>query len=146
MKDLKPRAYPPVYQVNRTNKADMSELVEPLASWCAAIIEATGILLIAGLAVYSLVFAAIQRFRRRDTRQIYHETRQRLGRGILLGLEFLVAADIIHTVAVELTFTTVGVLAIIVIIRTFLSFTLDVELEGKWPWQAHKAKASGGVN
>jgi uncharacterized membrane protein len=61
--------------------------------------------------------------------------RQRLGRGILLGLEFLVAADIIHTVAVELSFETVGVLALIVLIRTFLSFTLDVELTGRWPWQ-----------
>lgn len=58
-----------------------------------------------------------------------------LGRGILFGLEFLVAADIIHTVAVELTFTTVGGLAIIVLIRTFLSFTLEVELTGHWPWQ-----------
>lgn len=124
----------------------MSELVEPLASWCAAIIEATGILLIAGLAMYSLIVAVVQRFRRRDTKEVYHELRQRLGRGILLGLEFLVAADIIHTVAVELTFTTVGVLAIIVIIRTFLSFTLDVELKGSWPWQGKKEAPTKGVN
>lgn len=124
----------------------MSELVQPLAEWCAAIIEATGILLIAGLALYSLVYAVIQRVQKKDTRHIYHETRQRLGRGILLGLEFLVAADIIHTVAVELTFTTVGVLAIIVIIRTFLSFTLDVELEGSWPWQGKKETPAKGVN
>jgi uncharacterized membrane protein len=58
-----------------------------------------------------------------------------LGRGILLGLEFLVAADIIHTVAVELNFNTVGVLALVVLIRTLLSFTLEVELTGRWPWQ-----------
>ncbi len=50
-----------------------------------------------------------------------------------------VAADIIRTVAVEPTFTSVGVLAIIVLVRTFLSFTLDVELEGRWPWQSHDA-------
>jgi uncharacterized membrane protein len=61
--------------------------------------------------------------------------RGRLGRGILLGLDFLVAADIIHTVAVDLNFQTVGVLPVIVLIRTFLSFTLDVELTGRWPWQ-----------
>jgi uncharacterized membrane protein len=65
----------------------------------------------------------------------YRVYRQAIGRAILLGLEFLVAADIIRTVAVDPTFTSVGVLAIIVAVRTFLSFTLDVELEGRWPWQ-----------
>ena len=65
----------------------------------------------------------------------YRVYRQAIGRAILLGLEFLVAADIIRTVAVDPTFESVGVLAIIVAVRTFLSFTLDVELEGRWPWQ-----------
>jgi uncharacterized membrane protein len=66
----------------------------------------------------------------------YRAYRQQVGKAILLGLEFLVAADIIRTVAVEPTFTSVGVLALIVVVRTFLSFTLDVELEGRWPWQS----------
>lgn len=57
-----------------------------------------------------------------------------LGRAILLGLEFLVAADIINTVAVEPTLDNVTLLGLIVLIRTFLSFSMDVELEGKWPW------------
>ncbi len=65
----------------------------------------------------------------------YRLLRQRLGRAILLGLELLVAADIIRTVAVTPTFTSAGVLGIIVVIRTFLSFSLEVELEGRWPWQ-----------
>lgn len=65
----------------------------------------------------------------------YRTYRQGIGRVILLGLEILVAADIIRTVAVSPTFTSVGVLAIIVLVRTFLSFTLEVELEGRWPWQ-----------
>jgi len=64
----------------------------------------------------------------------YRLYRQRLGRAILLGLELLVAADIIRTVAVTPTFESAGVLAIIVVIRTFLSFSLEVELEGHWPW------------
>jgi uncharacterized membrane protein len=68
----------------------------------------------------------------------YRVYRQRVGKAILLGLEFLVAADIIHTVAVTPTFTGVGVLAVIVAVRTFLSFTLDLELEGRWPWQQAK--------
>ena len=56
-------------------------------------------------------------------------------RSILLGLEFLVAADIIRTVAVSPTLPGVGVLAIIVLIRAFLSFTLELEIDGRWPWQ-----------
>jgi uncharacterized membrane protein len=125
----------------------MSELVQPVAEWCAAVIEVLGVGMITLAAFYALFFALYQRFFSRrahsNVEAYFDKTRQHLGRGILLGLEFLVAADIIHTVAVELTFTTVGVLAVVVLIRTFLSFTLDVELTGKWPWQrdhAHKAK------
>ena len=61
--------------------------------------------------------------------------RSNLGQSILLGLEFLVAADIINTVAVEPTVQSLIVLAGIVLIRTFLSFSLEVEIEGRWPWQ-----------
>ncbi len=57
----------------------------------------------------------------------------------MLGLEILVAGDIIRTVAVDPTFRSAGVLAIIVGIRTFLSFSLEVELEGRWPWQSREA-------
>ena len=67
----------------------------------------------------------------------YERFRADLGRGILLGLEFLVAGDIIGTVAVAPTFESLGVLAAIVLIRTFLSFSLEVEIEGRWPWQRH---------
>src|SRR5215213_59253 len=66
----------------------------------------------------------------------YRQLRQSIGQGILLGLELLVAGDIIRTVVVGPTFTSVGVLAVIVLIRTFLSFSLEVELTGRWPWQA----------
>ncbi|WP_461174937.1 DUF1622 domain-containing protein [Arthrobacter sp. Z1-9] len=66
---------------------------------------------------------------------VYRLYRQLLGRSILLGLELLVAADIIRTVAVTPTFESVGVLAIIVLIRTFLSFSLELEITGRWPWQ-----------
>ena len=65
----------------------------------------------------------------------YRMFRQDIGRGILLGLEFLVAADIIRTVAVTPTLSGVLVLGLIVLIRTFLSMALEVELEGRWPWQ-----------
>lgn len=113
----------------------MSELVKPAAKWCAAIIEALGVGLITMAAIYALLFALYQLLRREKADTVFRRVRLRLGRGILLGLEFLVAADIVHTVAVELNFTTVGILAIVVLIRTFLSFALEVELTGDWPWQ-----------
>jgi uncharacterized membrane protein len=65
----------------------------------------------------------------------YENFRKQLGRSILLGLEFLVAGDIINTVAVEPTIKSVTTLGLIVLIRTFLSFSLEIELEKKLPWQ-----------
>jgi hypothetical protein len=65
----------------------------------------------------------------------YRQLRQSIGRGILLGLELLVAGDIIRTVAIEPTLASIEVLAMIVAIRTFLSFSLEVELTGRSPWQ-----------
>lgn len=70
----------------------------------------------------------------------YRSLRQSIGRGILLGLELLVAGDIIRTVAIAPTFSSVGVLAGIVLIRTFLSFSLEVELAGRWPWQSQRGE------
>ena len=69
--------------------------------------------------------------------------RSDLGRSILLGLEFLVAADIINTVAIEPTLDSLAVLAGIVAIRTFLSWSLEVEIEGQWPWQRAAAERRG---
>ncbi|HWT12439.1 MAG TPA: DUF1622 domain-containing protein [Allosphingosinicella sp.] len=69
----------------------------------------------------------------------YKALRSNLGRSILLGLELLVAADIIDTVAIEPTLHSLAVLAGIVLIRTFLSFALEVEIEGRWPWQPKPA-------
>ena len=69
----------------------------------------------------------------------YRTLRRRIGRGVLLGLELLVAGDIIRTVAIEPTFASVGVLGLIVLVRTFLSFALEVELTGRWPWASGDA-------
>lgn len=74
--------------------------------------------------------------------QPYQAYRGDLGRAILLGLEFLVAADIVGTVVVDPTFAHLGVLGLIVLIRTALSFALEVEINGRWPWQ--EARASSG--
>ncbi len=84
-------------------------------------------------AVAASVIAAV-RLQQRQA-DVYRRYRQQLGRTILLGLELLVAADIVRTVAVTPTLTSVGVLGAIVLIRTFLSFSLELEITGRWPWQ-----------
>lgn len=72
----------------------------------------------------------------------YMAYRQNLGRAILLGLELLVAGDIIKTVAVAPTMQNMAVLGAIVVIRTFLSFSLELEINGRWPWQAKPSSGS----
>ena len=98
-------------------------------------IEVAGIAVLVGGGVLATAAFASRAARRRPFAPSYEAYRADLGRAILLGLEFLVAADIIGTIAVEPTFRSLGVLALIVAIRTFLSFSLEVEIEGRWPWQ-----------
>jgi len=97
------------------------------------VIDAAGVVVIvAGVAIAAC--AAAVRLARHEA-GTYPRFRQQLGKTILLGLELLVAADIVRTVATEPTFSSVAILGIIVLIRTFLSFSLEVELTGRWPWQ-----------
>jgi uncharacterized membrane protein len=104
------------------------------------VIDAVGVAVIVGGALIALA-ATIVRLRGSEG-GAYDAFRRQLGRSILLGLEFLVAADIIRTVAVTPTAQSVAVLAGIVAIRTFLSFSLQVEMTGSWPWQRPAAQAS----
>lgn len=103
------------------------------------VLELTGVAVITvGAAVATAAFIG-RVLHRAASGRAYRRFRARLGRSILLGLEFLVAADIIRTVAVDPTFARVGVLALIVLVRTFLSFALEVEIEGRWPWESERA-------
>jgi uncharacterized membrane protein len=77
----------------------------------------------------------LQPSRSARTRDAYRRGREVFGRGILLALEILIAADLIRTVAVEPTLENIGVLALIVVVRTLLSFSLDVEIDGVLPWR-----------
>jgi len=113
-----------------------SGLLKHFAEWSAVLIETVGVAVIVGATLYVLAYGLWRLLRGEINEATYGAVRQRLGRGILLGLEFLVAGDIVHTVAVDLTYESVAVLGLIVLIRTFLSFTLEVELEGRWPWHA----------
>jgi uncharacterized membrane protein len=104
-------------------------------------IEAVGIaVIVLGAAAATLYF--LWQATRGELAAAYHEYRANLGRAILLGLEFLVAADIIGTVAVDPTLRNLAVLGGIVVIRTFLSFALQVEIEGRLPWRRNEP---GGV-
>ncbi|GAA1770988.1 DUF1622 domain-containing protein [Kocuria aegyptia] len=96
--------------------------------------------IVIGTVVASLLAARDLMGRRGGERDTYESYRQRLGRSILLGLELLVAADIIKTVAITPTFESVGVLALIVLVRTFLSWSLELEISGRWPWQKEHEK------
>jgi uncharacterized membrane protein len=97
------------------------------------VIDGVGVAIIAIGAVVAGGIALGRLFRR--TTGTYRIFREQLGRSILLGLEFLVAADIIRTVAITPNAQSVAVLAGIVAIRTFLSFSLELEITGLWPWQ-----------
>jgi uncharacterized membrane protein len=95
------------------------------------LIETFGVLTL----VLGIVWATILYAIRASGPRRYDEYRIRIGRTLLLGLEILVAADIVKTVAIELSFTSIGLLAGLVVIRTFLSWSLMLEIEGRWPWQ-----------
>jgi uncharacterized membrane protein len=98
-------------------------------------IELVGIaaLVIGAILAFSMYFWVLSHGR--SSPAAYRDLRRNLGKAILLGLELLVAADIIRSVAVDPTFISIGVLGLIILIRTFLSWSLEVEINGRWPWQ-----------
>lgn len=104
------------------------------------VVDASGVVAIVVGAIAATVFAARRLLRKQQP--VYRPYRRFLGRSILLGLELLVAADIIRTVAVTPTLQSVAVLAVIVVIRSFLSFSLELEISGRWPWQKAPAGAT----
>ncbi|HET7361118.1 MAG TPA: DUF1622 domain-containing protein [Salinimicrobium sp.] len=110
----------------------MNESFKTIIEYVALGIEIIGILTM----VIGAIIAGWRYFSEKNAIQSpYKSFRQNLGKAILLGLEFLVAGDIIGTVTIDPTMQQVLTLGLIVLIRTFLSFSLEVELEGRWPWQ-----------
>ncbi len=104
-------------------------------------IDAVGVAVIVLGAVLACAVFLKRQFPRAPALDSYRELRQTLGRSLLLGLEFLVAGDIIRTVAATPKFRSVGVLAIIVLVRTFLSFSLELEVTGRWPWERKEGRS-----
>jgi uncharacterized membrane protein len=96
--------------------------------------EVGGVLILSVGSLAALVVAALS-CRRVGAAHAYEELRRNVGRAILLGLEFLIIADIVLTITVDLTLDSALALGLIVLVRTFLSFSLEIELEGTLPWR-----------
>lgn len=112
----------------------MTALQETTEWWIGAValgIDLLGVAVIVG----GIAWSTYHFLRQHMSEQHYDTYKSRIGRSLLLGLEMLVAADIVKTIALEATFTSLGVLAGLVIVRTFLSWTLVIEVDGRWPWQ-----------
>lgn len=109
--------------------------IDSALHWTVRAIEIVGIGTIVVGATAAILIYLFRTARDGPGEAEYHNFRASLGRSILLGLEFLVAADIINTVAIDPTLQSVAVLAAVVLVRTFLSFALEVEIDGKWPWR-----------
>ena len=110
------------------------ENLKELISVAGFVIEAVGVVvIIAGSAYSSLRF--LFDFRKQEKGTAYRVFRQQLGHSIILGLEFLIAGDIIRTVVVALTLKNIALLGLLILIRSFLSIILHLEIEGRWPWQ-----------
>ncbi len=125
----------------RPGPGPLRDAIDAALHWTATGIEVAGVaIIVAGALIATAAF--LRRGPAAGWAKAYRRYRADLGRGILLGLELLVAADIIGTVAATPTLRSLAVLGLIVLIRTFLSFSLEVEIEGHFPWRAAEAEAA----
>lgn len=108
--------------------------------YLALAIEILAVSVIAVGVIYAVISFAVGRYGNQQLKGYDRQFRAQLGNSLLIGLEILVAADIIRTVALEPSLANVAVLGILVLVRTFLSWSLVVEIEGRWPWQVAGAR------
>ena len=112
-------------------------VIRAVIEWAALAIEILGALIIvAGVIKVAITRGTIRYLFQLDRPGAFERYKHQMGRSLLLGLEFLVAGDVVRTVALEPNLTNVVVLGLLVLIRTFLSWSLAVEIEARWPWQA----------
>ena len=115
------------------------ETLRAVIEWAALGIEILGALVIfAGVLRVAITRGTVRFLLKLDEPGAYDDYKHQSGRSLLLGLDFLVAADVIRTVALEPTLGNVAVLGLLVLVRTFLSWSLTVEIEGRWPWQPRR--------
>lgn len=108
------------------------------AQTAGKLLDAAGVVVILGGALFSTLAIVVTILRRKGVHHVYRTYRQNLARSILIGLEFLVAGDIIRSVAGNLSIDSVVILAVIVIIRSLLGIEFEMEIEGRWPWQRNR--------
>jgi uncharacterized membrane protein len=114
--------------------------VRAAIEWAALGIEILGaVVIVAGVLRVAITRGTIRFLFKLDKPGAYESYKHQMGRSLLLGLEFLVAGDVVRTVALEPTLLNVAVLGLLVLVRTFLSWSLAVEIEGRWPWQPRTA-------
>jgi uncharacterized membrane protein len=110
-------------------------------------IEAIAVILIVGYIVAATVKWLLMALGRREfTLEHYAGFRAALGRAMLLGLEILIAADVVRTAALDPSLRNIAALGVLVIVRTFLSWSIVLEIEGRWPWQPRSANAGGTID
>ena len=121
-----------------TEPQPSDEVLTPIQQWIEFVslgIELLAIAIIVAAIVYGTGRYLLESTRRPPQAGAYEAYKVRLGKSLLLGLEILVAADVVRTVALEPSIESVSILGILVVIRTFLSWSLVVEIEERWPWQ-----------
>ncbi len=126
-----------------TSNHEFIERVLDGVEYVALAIELLAVTVIAIGVIYAIGSFLIHHYGSARTQSYERQFRAQLGTSLLVGLEILVAADIIRTVALEPSLTNVAILGILVLVRTFLSWSLVVEIEGRWPWKQAEAKAEG---
>jgi uncharacterized membrane protein len=124
-----------------------SEPAAAFAGWIEFAIRAIEGLAVAIIALSVLVFTLRYLYfmlvRRGRSAAAFTQYKHGLGKALLLALELLVAADVVQTVVLEFTLANVAALGVLVLVRTFLSWSLVVEIEGRWPWQAERKAEQG---
>src|SRR5262245_18234445 len=119
--------------------------IKTVVEWAAFGIEMMGaVVIVAGVVLVAVKRGTVRYISQPDNPGAYVSYKHQMGRSLLLGLEFLVAGDVVRTVALDPTLNNVLVLGMLLLIRTFLSWSLAVEIEGRWPWQSGRAKESPG--
>ena len=111
-------------------------VIRAVIEWAALAIEILGaVVIVAGVIKVAVTRGTVRYLFQLDKPGAFERYKHQMGRSLLLGLEFLVAGDVVRTVALDPTLVNVGVLGLLVLIRTFLSWSMRVETEGRWPWQ-----------
>jgi uncharacterized membrane protein len=114
------------------------EYIKQFLIWSATALEVGTVLILVSVASFGLIHFLFRLSREGES--AYKQFRNRLGKTLILALEFMVAADIIRTVAMDETFENVAILGLLIVVRTFLSWSLSVEIYGHWPWSKHEVR------